>query len=62
MDWDVPQKQSAGQVRVGEPLDRLSISELENRIQLLESEIDRVREELRKKRSHEADAAAIFKT
>lgn len=62
MDWDdirPPAKSEA--VKIGENLDRLSISELEARISLLEAEITRVREEVDRKKAHEERAASVFK-
>ena len=64
MDWDddrpKPPKPAAP-LTVGEPLAAFSIAELEARIAALTQEIERVREELRTKRAHEAAAAALFK-
>ena len=51
----------AAPITVGEPLGDLSIAELEARIAALTQEIERVGEELRAKRTHEAAAAALFK-
>ena len=63
MDWDDVGKPSTGQqVVVGEVLERHSVDELEHRIKTLEAEIERVREELARKRAHEAKAASIFKS
>ncbi len=63
MDWDDVSKPQAGQqVVVGELLERHSVDELEHRIKTLEAEIERVREELARKRAHEAKAASIFKS
>jgi uncharacterized small protein (DUF1192 family) len=61
MDWDEDRPKPAAPVTVGEPLSSLSIAELEARIAALTQEIERVREELRLKRTHEAAAAALFK-
>jgi uncharacterized small protein (DUF1192 family) len=64
MDWndDTPRpRQPAASIRVGEPLGTFSIAELESRIAALTAEIERVSEELRAKRAHEAAAAALFK-
>jgi uncharacterized small protein (DUF1192 family) len=46
---------------IGESLSTLSVAELEKRIKDLESEIERVRFELDKKRKHEAAARSLFK-
>jgi uncharacterized small protein (DUF1192 family) len=63
MSWDddTP-KPTKAIITVDEPLGSLSIAELEARIAALTQEIERVREELRTKRAHEAAAAAVFKT
>jgi uncharacterized small protein (DUF1192 family) len=47
---------------IGENLDEISVSELEQRIQSLESEIVRIRAEIAKKHEGKAAAAAFFKT
>jgi uncharacterized small protein (DUF1192 family) len=64
MDWDEDRPKpakGAAPVTVGEPLGNHSIAELEARIAALTAEIDRVQEELRAKRAHEAAAAELFK-
>jgi uncharacterized small protein (DUF1192 family) len=61
MDWDDVRQPQAGEVIVGENLERLSVGELEARIVGLEAEIERVRAELERKRAHEVQAAALFK-
>lgn len=64
MDWDDDRPKPvrpATAITVGAPLGGLSIAELEARIDALTQEIERVREELRAKRAHEAAAAAVFK-
>ncbi len=63
MDWDDDKPKPArpaAPVTVGEPLGTFSIAELEARIAALTQEIERVQEELRAKRAHEAAAAALF--
>ena len=60
MDWD--EARPKPQATIGEPLSNLGIKELEARIGALESEIVRVREELARKKAHEAAAAALFKS
>lgn len=62
MDLDdlMPAKKPSG-VIIGESLSTLSVAELEQRIKDLESEIERVRLELDKKRKHEAAARSLFK-
>jgi uncharacterized small protein (DUF1192 family) len=64
MDWDEDRLKPTGSkapITVGEPLGAFSIAELEARIGALTQEIERVEEELRAKRAHEAAAAAVFK-
>jgi uncharacterized small protein (DUF1192 family) len=64
MDWDEDRlrpPKPAAPITVGEPLGTFSIAELEARIAALTQEIERVGEELRAKRAHEAAAAALFK-
>jgi uncharacterized small protein (DUF1192 family) len=46
---------------IGEKLDEISIAELEQRIQTLDSEIARIRAEIVKKQAGKAAAAAFFK-
>lgn len=60
MDWDEARPKPAAQI--GEPLATLSVAELEARIAALEAEIVRVRDELKRKKAHEAAAAALFKS
>ena len=60
MDWDEARPQ-AEVVTVGEPLERLSLGDLEARIGLLEREIDRVKAELERKKAHGNQADAVFK-
>lgn len=62
MDWDELQPRPAKAVTLGEDLRTLSISELEQRILELARETERVRAEIQTKKSHEAAAAAVFKT
>jgi uncharacterized small protein (DUF1192 family) len=62
MDWDDVRQPQGGGIVVGETLERLSVGELEARIVALEAEIERVRGELEKKRAHEAQASALFKS
>ena len=62
MDWDdIAPKTKARQAALGDNLSALSVGELEERIVAFETEIARVRQELQKKRAHEAAAAALFK-
>lgn len=62
MDWDDLPLKSKRTAAIGDNLETLSVAELEDRIKALEAEIERVRAEVKKKRDHEAAAAAIFKT
>lgn len=63
MDLDdlMPGKKPGGGVAIGESLATLSVTELEQRIADLQSEIARVSGELDKKRKHEEAARALFK-
>jgi uncharacterized small protein (DUF1192 family) len=61
MDWDEQRPAPRKAITVGEPLGSLSIAELEARIAALTEEIERVRQEMAAKRTHEAAAAAVFK-
>ena len=60
MDWDEPKPKPTA--AIGDVLTSLSVGELQARIRDLESEIARVREELARKKAHEAAAASIFKS
>ncbi|MBX9590468.1 MAG: DUF1192 domain-containing protein [Hyphomonadaceae bacterium] len=62
MDWDEPKPRPAKAVTLGEDLRTLSVSELEHRLVELARETDRVRAEIQAKKTHEAAAAAVFKT
>ena len=46
---------------IGENLDDISVTELEQRISALDSEITRIRAEIAKKQSSKAAAAAFFR-
>lgn len=46
---------------IGENLDDISVTELEQRIMALDSEITRIRAEIAKKQSSKAAAAAFFR-
>ncbi len=61
MDWDELKPKPAKAVTLGEDLKSLSVAELEARIVALRAEIERVEEELRAKKAHEAAASALFK-
>ena len=62
MDWDDVQPKPAKGASVGDNLETLSVGELEARIKAFEDEIQRVRDELARKRAHEAAAAKLFKS
>ncbi len=62
MDWDDVRPATGGDIIVGENLERLSVGELKARIAALESEVQRVRGELEKKRAHGEEALALFKS
>ncbi len=59
MDWDEVRTPASKAVTLGEPLDTVSIAELETRIAALEAEIGRVKTEIERKR-RQADAANAF--
>jgi uncharacterized small protein (DUF1192 family) len=50
------------EITIGEDLSLLSLAELEHRIQVLESEITRIREALAGKQSSKAAADAFFRS
>ena len=60
MDLDDPPRKSAG-IITGENLDAISIAELEQRIEALESEISRIRAEIQKKLASKNAADAFFR-
>ena len=60
MDLDEAPKKPANMV-IGENLDAISVAELEQRIQALESEIARLRTEIAKKQASRNAADAFFK-
>lgn len=49
-----------GDVRVGQDLSLLSVDELEQRIRLLEAEIERTRKDIDKKSGHRNAAESVF--
>lgn len=61
MDWDDVAPKPKASAAIGDNLASLSVGELETRINAFEAEIERIRTELKKKRDHEAAAAAFFK-
>ncbi len=61
MDWDEVRPKGPA-AAAGDSLATLSVGELEAPIGIFEAEIERIRQELARKRAHEAAAAAIFKS
>jgi uncharacterized small protein (DUF1192 family) len=61
MDWDELKPKPAKGITLGESLESLSIAELEARIAALETEIQRVMDNVARKKAHEAAATAVFK-
>lgn len=57
---DLPKKKP--EIAVGEPLDAISLAELEQRIQALESEIARIRAEIARKLASRSAADAFFRS
>ena len=57
---DLPQKKP--DLVIGENLDAISVTELEQRIQTLESEIYRIRAEIAKKQASRSAADAFFRS
>ncbi|MGB9143188.1 MAG: DUF1192 domain-containing protein [Aestuariivirga sp.] len=61
MDLDDAPKKPANMV-IGENLDAISVAELEQRIQALDSEITRLRAEIARKQASRCAADAFFRT
>jgi uncharacterized small protein (DUF1192 family) len=61
MNWDDDLPKPKRVITVGEKLDQLSLAELDERIEALESEIARVKAESTAKRALVSAAAALFK-
>ena len=61
MDWDELKPKPAKGITLGESLESLSIGELEARIAALEAEMQRVKDNVARKKAHEAAATAVFK-
>ncbi|MGB8315282.1 MAG: DUF1192 domain-containing protein [Aestuariivirga sp.] len=61
MDLDDAPKKPANMV-IGENLDAISVAELEQRIQALDSEITRLRAEIARKQASRSAADAFFRT
>ena len=62
MDPDDIRPVKKPEITIGEDLSLLSLAELENRIQVLESEITRIREAVAGKQSSKAVADAFFRS
>jgi uncharacterized small protein (DUF1192 family) len=62
MDWDDLKPKPPKAITVGEDLKTLSVAELDERIAALTAEIERIKAELQAKKTHEAAAAALFKS
>ena len=62
MDLDDIQPIKTPEIVIGEDLALLSVAELEHRVQILESEIARIREAIAGKQSSKAAAAAFFRS
>ena len=60
MNWDDDLPKPKPAITLGEKLDRLSVSELDERIDALKAEIARVETERKAKAAHAAAAAALF--
>ena len=60
MNWDDDLPKPKAVITLGEKLDRLSVSELDERIAALQAEIARVETERTAKAAHKAAAAALF--
>jgi len=61
MDVDDTRPVKKPEIIIGEDLSLLSLAELEHRIQVLESEIGRIRETLTAKKSSKAAADSFFR-
>ena len=61
MSFEDPPRKPTG-VMIGENLDLLSVSELEQRLEALEAEMERVRAVLQSKRASKSAADAFFRS
>ena len=61
MDIDETRPVKKPEILIGESLDLLSVTELEHRITILESEVVRIRDTLTRKMAGKASAEAIFR-
>ena len=62
MNWDDDKPKPPKGAQIGDSLETLSVAELQARITLLHTEVERVSAELARKRAHEAAAAKLFKS
>ena len=60
MNWDDDLPKPKPAITLGEKLDRLSVSDLDERIDALKAEMARVATERKAKAAHAAAAAALF--
>ena len=61
MDWDELKPKPKKSIAIGDNLETLSLAELEDRIAAFTAEIDRLRAEVTRKKSHNAAAEGLFK-
>ena len=61
MDWDDARPRPKPTVTVGEPIAALAVDDLKARIEALEAEIARTRQELAAKQAHQQAADTLFK-
>ena len=61
MDWEDLKPRPRREIIVGEKLEGMSVSELQERIAALTAEIERTETELGAKQKHEAAAKSLFK-
>ncbi len=61
MDWDELKPAPKKSIAIGDNLETLSLAELEDRITAFTAEIDRLRAEITRKKTHNAAAEGLFK-
>ena len=61
MDWDEQKPKPRKSIAIGDNLETLSLAELEARIASFNAEIDRLRAEIARKKTHNAAAEGLFK-